>query len=128
MSTRKDLAAVLRENLPNNKRKPLESFAVEDVEDLPDSIDKATVIICHRDWTRAPNAQGSMFANFIVTVATPLQDRDKAEDHLEWAVPQVMEALDKHAGLIWGKATRVVIKGRYLAYDIDAQIDTPLPY
>lgn len=128
MSTRLDLAATLREHLPLKSKKPTESFVVEDVEDLPDTIEKATVIVCARDYTRAPNAQGSMFVNFIVTVASPLIDRDKAEYHLEWALPQVMEALDKHAGLTWTKATRVIVKNQYLGYDLDATITIPLPY
>lgn len=127
MSARLDLAATLRDNLPLKAKKVLETFVVLDIEDLPDTIDKPTVIVCQRDYTRAPNAQGSMLVSFVVTVVSPIVDRDKAEDHLEWALPQVMEAVDKHAGLSWDKATRTVIKG-FLGYDIDASIPIPLPY
>ncbi len=121
MSTRTTLADALRAGLPKTK------FDVRDVEDLPDRLSKATVFVRHRDFTPAPNP-GTIFATFIVTLASQHIDRAKAEDDLDELLPLVLELLDAQLGLTWSRAARVLLKETYLGYDIEARIPTARPY
>ncbi|MCU1439993.1 MAG: hypothetical protein JWP85_990 [Rhodoglobus sp.] len=113
MSARKQLAAALKTALPK--------VTVLDVEDMPDALSKPTLIVRFHDYTPAPNAQGSTFAGFVVTIASHHTDRDKAEDALDALLADVLPAVLNFPTATWTRCNKALL-GQYLAFDIDVTL------
>jgi hypothetical protein len=116
MSARTQLAAKLAADLDSKL------FAVIDAETLPDQISKDTVIVRHQDYTPAPNALESLVASFIITLATPKLEPRAAEDDLDDRWPDVLAALRSARGLVFTKASKVIVNGKYPGIDITITI------
>lgn len=114
MSARKQLAAALKTALPK-------TILVHDVEEMPDALSKPTLVVRFHAYTPAPNAQGSMFAEFVVTLASQHKDRSRAEDHLDDLLAMVLPALRGMPAATWSSA-RKALMGSYLAFDIDVSL------
>lgn len=115
MSARKQLAAHLNTALGRK-------VYVLDVEDEPDALSRPTCIVRFHSYEPAPNALGSLFATFIVTIASHYTDRAKAEDALDALLPDITQALAGIPGLTWTRANKALLAGKYLAFDIDATL------
>jgi len=114
MSARKQLAAALKTSLPKTIR-------VLDVEEMPDALTKATLIVRFHEYTPAPNAQGSMFATFVVTIASHHKDRTLAENHLDALIAVVLPAFRTMPSATWSRARKALLTS-YLAFDIDVSL------
>lgn len=76
-----------------------------------------TVQIKQRSIMRTPQApNGAHDIEFVLTVTSPSQDLDRAEDQLDDGVNRLVHALDT-AGIKWTNAQKVTNDDR-LAYDI----------
>lgn len=118
MSARKQVAAHLKTALPK--------ITVLDVEEMPDALSRPTLIVRFHEYTPAPNAQGNMFAAFVVTIASQNKDRSKAEDALDGLLDDVLAALRSTPNATWSKARKALL-GPYLAFDIDVSLPTGSP-
>lgn len=110
MSARTQLAAALKTALPK--------YAHFDTENVPDTLSKPTIVVRFRNYVPAPNAQGNLFAEFIVTVASPHTDPQKAEDDLDDRLAAVLAVLQAYPALTWSRAAKAQLKSAYLAFDI----------
>lgn len=115
MSARTQLADELDNRLPK--------INVLKVEEMPDALSRPTIVVRFHEYTPAPNAQGSMFATFVVTVASHHKDRSKAEDALDGLLDDVLGALHGISTATWARA-RKALMGQYLAFDIDVTLPT----
>lgn len=115
MSARTQVAAHFATALPK--------ISVLQVEEMPDALSKPTLIVRFHEYTPAPNAQGNLFATFVVTIASNHKDRGKAEDALDGLLDEVLGAIRTIPTATWTKARKALL-GNYLAFDIDVTIPT----
>lgn len=118
MSARTQVAAAFKTALPK--------VNVLAVEEMPDAINKATLVVRFHEYTPAPNAQGNMFATFVVTIASNHKDRGRAENALDGLLDDVLAALHSMPTATWSRA-RKALMGPYLAFDIDVTLPTGSP-
>ena len=109
-SPRSQVAAILRPIIPRNWKIVSSDRAVD--------LHKFVVVqVKQRKLIRTPQAPaGAHDIEFVLTVTSPYQDIDKAEDQLDDSVNIIVHALDD-AGIKWTSADKVANDDR-LAYDI----------
>lgn len=107
---RQELAAALKPLLPSKWR-------IVDSSTNLDALSTTVVVLKQLRIERAPAAPaGAHSIGFVVTVASPLPDSQRAEDDLDDSVNALIHAIDV-AGISWTLAEKVMFDN-YLAYDI----------
>lgn len=114
MSARSQLGTALAAALPKFRIIPTERF--------PEKLTKTTIIVRHRDYTPAPNAQGTLLAGLIVTIYTHIVDIEKAENELDNALPDLLAALQSIPSITWSRASKVLHSDTYLGFDVEVSV------
>jgi len=117
VSIRKQLQEALEPYLPGFKVIPNSRNV-----DVPD---RPFVQLTLMEIVKLPAAPlGRHEANFTVTVVTPLTTPNKAEDDLDAAVGDLVNAIDAIEWLDWETAKKVLYGDRHLAYDVTVKAVT----
>ena len=115
MSARTVLAEYLQAVIDGNPE--LESIKlVPSVRDVG-TLSKPTLIIKTDSYSKIPVAPRSRQGNFTLTLVSPHQNIDAAEDELDELLESLLPALFT-SGLLWEDATQVGYGDSNLAYDI----------
>jgi hypothetical protein len=114
VSARSQLAERLTTLLPK--------MTVVGTERTPERLTKPTVIVRHRDYTPAGNAQGVMMAGLILELLSHLDDIEKAEDALDEALPTLLAALLEIPDVTWSRAVKITEAERWLGFNIEVNL------
>ena len=120
MNIRKDLAAQLREKLPDD-------WTVLDVGVALENPLRPVVVIRQQDVKRNAGAPRKYRdKGFVVALVEPGLAVDLVEDALDDDVVLLLDALEDlpMPGLIWTEAERVTFQGRFAGYDVHVTITT----
>lgn len=89
-----------------------------------DLLSKPVFLLKQESFSRLPAAPLAFhLVNFVITIVSPLEDRGKAEDSLDGLVNAFIHDIDA-AGIPWTTAEKVQYDGRYVAYDINVQLES----
>ena len=118
MTIRDDLSTALKAVLPS-------AWKIIPYQRNLDALDSLTVILKQSTIQDAPDApQGKYQVSYTVTIASPKQSVQNAEDDLDDAVFVLLDAIK---GIPWVKCTKaqkVVVDDQYLGYDLDCTLQT----
>jgi len=114
MSARSQLAAALTTLLPKMK--------VVGTERTPDTLTRLTVVVRHRDYTPAGNAQGILLAGLVLELLSHHADIEKAEDALDSALPDLLAALHKIPNVTWSRAVKITESEKWLGFNVEVSI------
>lgn len=64
----------------------------------------------------------SHLIGFVVTIASPYADVDRAEDQLDGLVNDLIHAIDDTDSIMWTSADRTQVQDQFHAYDINVQL------
>lgn len=111
MSARTDLVAALRVAMP--------TYRITDTKGVQDGIKRPTVGVWMQSLTRRPEWQkGHAQLNFELWVLVPQEDSDRADDALDDALADVLEALNGLDWLDWSTCTRGVLFESIHGYNV----------
>lgn len=114
MSARSQLASALKAALPK--------MIVVPTERTPDRLAKMTVIVRHRDYEPAGNAQGVLLAGLVIELLSHFADIEKAEDALDAGLPDLLEALQGIPNVTWSRAVKVMEAETWLGFNVEVSI------
>lgn len=115
MTTRQDLAATLATDLPAMR---VVGFA-EAVEPI---LDQPVVVVCLTNVDRPRYVDGTRGATFDIIVAVALTTPGTADDALEDALGDVLDALDVYPWGLWSGALRSTYLETYPSFTITLSI------
>lgn len=114
MSGRSQLATALEAKLPK--------MDVVGTERTPEKLQKLTVIVRHRDYAPAGNAQGTLLAGFVIQILSHHANIEKAEDALDTGLPDLLEALRTIPNVTWSRAVKVLENDTWLGFNVEASL------
>ncbi len=92
---------------------------------FPETVSRTTVIVQHTRIEPLPEAPlGHLRHTLTLSVIDPHTDIAAAEDALDEALVEVIQALDTHASISWTEAEKVVHADRYVAWNITVTVIT----
>ena len=96
---------------------------------VPEVIDRETVVVKHTRIEKLPEAPvGHLRHEVILAVFIPNRDLARAEDRLDEAVLELLQAIDGHAQINWREAEKVVSSGnQYPGWELSLTVITQQP-
>lgn len=122
MSVRTDFQDELKRQLPNPR-----DFNIRGLSGITGAITKKTIIVLPPGFSRGPNVQGVMDADFIVRLVSTHDDPDKAEKELDGDILTVLQAISR-SGALWTRSRFGVFDGNQWGHEINCSIPTNNPY